>query len=143
MAHPFEKRNHDRMKTSGFTIQYRFLSDEYLTRADVVNISGGGICFLRSAPLLKKDVIEVQFPFRSQQVILKAEVVRVEGREVGIKFIDDPDRIGQFVDLFNREYRIIREDSLTEEEKKKSLFAHRHEKEGPATKDVDDLLRDV
>ena len=144
MINPFEKRNDPRVKTEKFTIKYRFPSEEVLTQAAVLDVSASGICFLRNAPLNKKDVIEIMFPFKSKNVILKAQVMRVEGREVGIQFIDTPTKIDDFVNLFNKEYKIIRELSIEEEEKEKNLFIHRKEdQKNESIKNIDDILSDI
>lgn len=133
MALPFERRDFERIRTDKFTVEYRVISDDHTVLADVINVSGGGICFLRNVPIKKGDVIQVLFPFKTKKVVLKAQVMRLEGREVGLKFIDEEKKVDEFVEIFNREYKIVKSETEMREEREKNLFSHR---EG----DIDDIL---
>ncbi len=70
----------------------------------MVNISASGICILRNAFLEKGDEINIRFPFKSKNILLTAKIIRVEGKEVGIKFLDDDEIIENFIIVFNKEY---------------------------------------
>ena len=127
-----ERRRKIRVKTEKFSIEYRFLSDDFMTTASVINASESGICFLRQSPINKNDQIEVMIPFKSGNIFLKARVARVDGREVGIMFTDNPDKINNFYLGFDREYRIIRN---TESDGRQNSSEN--------SDDIDDLLSDI
>lgn len=119
-----EKRKFDRLKIDNFKLKYRLENvDMTPPNVDVLNISAGGVCFLRDSVMYKGDTVEVLFPFKSRNIILKATVIRVEGREVAVKFIDQDIKIDEFVDLFNSEYKIIREETAKKNVEKESLFS--------------------
>ena len=132
-----EKRNHERVRTEKFTVKYKFSENDYDSIATVLNVSGGGICLLRNAPINKNDIIDILFPFKEKKIILKAQVVRIEGREVGLKFVSSEDDVAVFVNSFNREYRIIRDTTKEKEENSKSLFS---KPEKSRDEDIDDIL---
>jgi hypothetical protein len=96
------------MKTENFFIEYMKKDDETVYRVETINISSGGICFLRNSLITEGEIIIIKFPFKSRKVILSAKILRVEGREVGASFIDKDIQINRFVKAFNEEYLIIK-----------------------------------
>ena len=108
MSRFIEKRKQPRIRLNKFKIRYKSDMDQnepYIS--DVVNISAMGICFLCNSDIKKNTVINILFPFESAKVLLKAQVLRVEGREVGAKFIDDSESMEFFIETFNAEYNSI------------------------------------
>ena len=99
-----DKRYFDRLKTNSFSIEYKIINTNSVNKADVINISAGGMCFLRTSILEKNDIIQIKFPFHSRKVIITGEITRIEGREVAVKFIDEERQIDKFVDNFNIEF---------------------------------------
>ena len=98
-----DKRYYKRLRTNTFPIQYKINNSNGVYNAEVINISAGGICFLRTSILEKGDIIQLKFEFSAKKIILTGEVIRVEGREVAIKFIDNERQIDRFVEYFNSE----------------------------------------
>jgi hypothetical protein len=103
-----DKRFFDRLKTNGFSIDYKIINGGSVYHADVINVSAGGICFLRTSILEKGDMLQIKLPFHSKKVILTGEIIRIEGREVAVKFLDDEHQIDKFVESFNTEYLGVR-----------------------------------
>lgn len=99
-----DKRYFDRMKTNSFSIEYKIINSNGVYKADVINVSAGGMCFLRASILERNDVIQIKFPFHARKIILTGEIIRIEGREVAVKFLDDERQIDKFVDNFNIEF---------------------------------------
>ncbi len=99
-----DKRYFDRLRTNSFSIEYKIISTNAVNKADVINISAGGMCFLRTSILEKNDIIQIKFPFHSRKIILTGEIIRIEGREVAVKFIDEENQIDKFVENFNIEF---------------------------------------
>ncbi|MBN1499147.1 MAG: PilZ domain-containing protein [Spirochaetes bacterium] len=117
MGRSIDKRGFFRVKVEKFKVKYRIVNSESDgVEVEVVNVSAGGICFLRDTSLFKGETIEILFPFKTKKIILKAEILRVEGREVGIQFIDEKNKVSDFLDVFNSEYKLIKDYS---ENKKK------------------------
>ncbi|MCU0820910.1 MAG: PilZ domain-containing protein [Spirochaetes bacterium] len=129
-----DKRNHKRLKTRDLTIIYKVEGQDVVYKADVINISSGGICFLRSAYLEVGDVMHIKFPFKSRKVILTAKVIRMDGREAGIKFLDTDDHIERFIKVFNEEYPHLKREDFRKKEDyyKKSLKPYEEEEEDEA-----------
>ncbi len=109
---PAEKRNHNRLKTDDLTVEYKIEGEDTVYKAEVINLSVGGICLLRSAFLDKEDVIHIKFPFESKKIVLIAKVIRVDGREVGIKFLNSDSQIERFIQTFNEEYPLLKKDRI-------------------------------
>ncbi len=110
MGRSIDKRNFYRIKVEKFKVKYRIInSDSKGVDVDVVNISAGGICFLRDTSVYKGEEVEVLFPFKTKKIILRAEILRIEGREVGIRFITNKDKVEEFLDVFNTEYKLIKD----------------------------------
>ncbi|MDA3901372.1 MAG: PilZ domain-containing protein [Spirochaetes bacterium] len=122
MSRAFDKRDSDRLDTEAFYVQYKLTNDENVFSVEVMNVSPGGICFLRDSVLYRKDEIKILFPFKSRKMLLKGEVVRVEGREVAVQFKDKQERIDLFVKIFNEEYREISNENKQHSKSKQSLF---------------------
>ncbi len=123
-----DKRIFIRLKTHNFSIEYKIAETTGVFNAKVINISAGGICFLRTSILEKGDIIQIKFPFKAKKIILTAEVKRIEGREVAVKFLDEEHQIEKFVENFNIEFLGIK----TKSEKKFNLS---NEKEIAVEKD--------
>lgn len=114
-----EKREHERIKTSRFIIEYMVKGFDAVYKAEVINMSAGGLCYLRDAIVRKGDEIRIKFPFKSRKVIFTGEVVRVVGREVGVQFIEDEEKIELLVGVMNQEYPALKVGSENVEGKKK------------------------
>jgi hypothetical protein len=99
-----DKRYFDRLKTNSFSVEYKIINTNGVNKADVINISAGGMCFLRTSILEKTDIIQIKFPFHTKKVILTGEIIRIEGREVAVKFLDEERQIDRFVENFNIEF---------------------------------------
>ena len=107
MARSLDKREYNRVRALNLFIEYRYKRGNSVYRVPIINISAGGICFIRNSIIHKGDVLQIKFPFKSKKIILNAKVIRVEGREVAIKFLDSEEKIDKFVEVFNEEYPII------------------------------------
>ncbi|MFH0977281.1 MAG: PilZ domain-containing protein [Spirochaetota bacterium] len=103
-----DKRFFDRLKTNSFSIDYKIINGGSVYHADVINISAGGMCFLRTSILEKGDMLQIKLPFHSKKIILTGEIIRIEGREVAVKFLDDEHQIEKFVESFNVEFLGVR-----------------------------------
>jgi hypothetical protein len=99
-----DKRYFSRLKTNSFYIEYKIADSDVVYKAEVINISAGGICFLRTSILEKGDIIQLKFLFSAKKIVLTGEVIRIEGREAAIKFIDEDQKIDRFVEYFNAEF---------------------------------------
>jgi hypothetical protein len=99
-----DKRYFDRLKINNFSIEYKIINSNSVNKADVINISAGGMCFLRTSILGKGDIIQIKLPFHAKKVILTGEIIRIEGREVAVKFLDEERQIDKFVENFNIEF---------------------------------------
>jgi len=111
------------MNTENLTVKFKIKGEKTVYTAEVINISAGGICLLRSTILDSGDIIHIRFPFESKKLLLTAKVCRIEGREVGIEFIDDDAIIEKFISLFNDEYPQLnkKEDRIFSEKVKESV----------------------
>jgi len=103
-----DKRDYGRLKTVNLKVDYRIKGSETPTTVEVINLSTGGLCFLRNTIINKGEFIQVRFPFKTRKVIMNAQVVRIDGREVGVKFTDSEKEIERFINAFNEEYPSIR-----------------------------------
>jgi hypothetical protein len=104
MSFPSDRRSSERIKTENLAVEFRFATDTLPFTSDVINISSGGICFLRNAPIKKEDILYITFPFKAKKIVLKAQVMRIEGREAGLKFLNDPEVSEDMIAIFHREH---------------------------------------
>ncbi len=104
MRKSIDKRNTGRIRTPHILVEYKLKGTDALFKVELVNVSSGGMCFLRNSVVAKNDILVIRFPFKSSKVILEAQVLRIDGREVGVKFTSPEEEIGRFVDSFNYEY---------------------------------------
>lgn len=111
-----DKRNHKRLKTHDLLIRYKLEGQPTVYKGELINVSAGGVCFLRSAYLQIGDVIHIKFPFKSKKMFLAARVIRVDGREAGIKFLDPDDKVEKFITVFNQEYPQLKKDDFKKKE---------------------------
>lgn len=125
MTKSFENRKFDRIRTEHLLIQYQHENEENVYEVEVINLGPGGICFIRNSFLIKDDIIKVLFPFKSKKVILKTKILRVEGREVAGEFIEDQEKIDTMINLFNGEYKIIKQEREEKEKEKNDLYANK------------------
>ena len=126
-----DKRNNKRLKTHDLTVKYRLEGQNIINKADVINISSGGVCFLRSAYLEVGDVLHLKFPFKSKKILLTAKVTRMDGREAGIKFLDSDEEIEKFIKVFNEEYSQLKKEDYRKKDNffKKGLSPEEEEEE--------------
>lgn len=121
-----DRRENDRVKLSHFYVQYKMSgqinADAPVFSVEVLNLSFGGICFLRDSVLYKDDEIIILFPFKSRKMTIKAKVIRIEGKEVAASFIDNEDKIEMMTSIFNKEYKVIIEENKMYIHRKSSLF---------------------
>lgn len=117
MRKPIDNRHHNRTQTDKFYIDYKIEGSNAVYNARVINVGAGGMCFLRNAIIEKGDIIQIKFPFKTKKVILTGEIVRVDSREVGVKFIDDEMQIERFVYAFNSEFREVKTSGFKRGEK--------------------------
>ena len=104
MSFPSDRRSSERIKTDKLTVEIRFATDTLSFTSDVINISRGGICLLRNVPIKKDDILHITFQFKTKVFVLKAQAMRIEGREVGLKFLDDPEVLEGLIEVFHREH---------------------------------------
>jgi len=69
------------------------------------------MCFLRNSILTRDDQLLVRFPFKTRKVILNGHIVRIDGREVAVRFANTEEEIKTFVDTFNEEYPLLARNS--------------------------------
>jgi hypothetical protein len=111
-----DKRNHKRLRTHELIVKYKIEGQTVVHKADIIDISAGGICFLRSAYLEIGDVLQLKFPFESKKIVLTAKVIRVDGREAGVKFLDSDDQVEKFIKIFNLEYPKLKKEDYRNKE---------------------------
>ncbi len=104
MRKSIDKRNFSRIKTSKLFVDYKMKGDISPTTVELVNVAAGGLCFLRKSVVNKGDTLTIKFPFKTQKVLLSGEILRIDGREVGVRFTSSENEIKNFVDVFNEEY---------------------------------------
>lgn len=104
MRKSIDKRGFSRIKTSKLFIDYKMKGDVTPTTVELVNVAAGGLCFLRNSVVNKGDALTIKFPFKTQKVLLSGEILRIDGREVGVRFTSSDNEIKNFVDVFNDEY---------------------------------------
>jgi hypothetical protein len=104
MARKIEKREYNRIKPINFFIEYKYRNDNTVFKVPVINIGAAGLCFIRNSIISKGDIVKIKFPFRTKKILLDAKVMRVDGREVALKFLNSDQEIQKFVETFNLEY---------------------------------------
>jgi len=98
-----ERREYPRLKVIRFIAGLQTVGEGGFKKIEIVNISAGGLCFLQTSPLSIGENVMFNFTFRKCTVHMTGKVMRVDGREIGVKFTDSEDEIMKFVRLFNRE----------------------------------------
>ncbi len=111
----FDKRTHPRVKTPTLQVEYKIHSNDQVYQVDLIDVSAGGMCFLRNAILNKNDQLVIKFPFKTKKVLLTGQVVRVNGREVGVQFENNESDIEKFIETFNNEYSYLLKKAETSE----------------------------
>lgn len=112
MKKSIDKRIYDRIKPGKFAVDIKLKNSNTSYSADLINLSAGGMCFLRSSIINKGDELLVKFPFKTQKTVLQGEVIRVEGREVAVQFLNNDEDIKKFVDTFNLEFPTLARDNI-------------------------------
>lgn len=111
MHSSIDKRDRNRVKTVNFHIDYKHKDGIQISTVEVINVSSGGLCFLGNSTLKKSDIILLKLPFKSKKIILTGEVIRIEGREVAIKFLNTEKEIDAFIKTFKEEYSDIKQNN--------------------------------
>ncbi|HPI15356.1 MAG TPA: PilZ domain-containing protein [Spirochaetota bacterium] len=111
MKKSIEKRTYDRIKTSKFAVEYKIKGRDTVYNVELINLGAGGMCFLRNSILTRDDQLLVRFPFKTRKVILNGHIVRIDGREVAVRFANTEEEIKTFVDTFNEEYPLLARNS--------------------------------
>lgn len=124
-----DKRETERVKLSHFFVQYKMAGatevDAPVFSVEVLNMSIGGICFLRNSVLYKNDEIIILFPFKSRKLTMRAKVIRVEGKEVAAVFTDKDEKIELMAAVFNKEYKVIMDENRVIMHRQHSLFGEK------------------
>ncbi|HSV97940.1 MAG TPA: PilZ domain-containing protein [Spirochaetota bacterium] len=107
MKKSIDKRTFDRIKMHKFVVEYKIKGRDPVYQAELINLGAGGMCFLRNSIITRDDQLLVKFPFKTRKVILNGQIVRIDGREVAVRFANGEDEIKAFVDTFNEEYPIL------------------------------------
>ena len=100
MRKSFEKRKFTRTGSLDLKIEYKLMSAIAKGTAEIINMSTGGLCFLRDTVIYKGEHLFITFPSVSFDDI-KAEVRRVEGREVAVQFLECEEKIEKLVEAIN------------------------------------------
>lgn len=103
-----ERRNFDRLKTTALFVEYKTNESDVVFKVEIINLSAGGVCFLRNSTINQNDVIQIKFPFRSRRIIMTGKVLRIDGKEVAVQFLNPEDEIERFVKIFNKEYPYLK-----------------------------------
>lgn len=103
-----DKRDFNRIKTPRFFVEYRIRGSNAIDKVEVLNISAGGICFIRKSILNVNNILQIKFPFKTQKVVMTGLVARIDGQEVAAHFINNDEEIERFVKVFNNEYDEIK-----------------------------------
>ena len=106
-----DKRDHQRIRTSKLTVEFKVKGSESVNKVDVVNVAAGGICFLRNSIVSKGDILAIKFPFKFTKILMNGEIIRLDGREVAVKFLNSEDEIKRYVEAFNEEYPTIEKEA--------------------------------
>ncbi|HNV46204.1 MAG TPA: PilZ domain-containing protein [Spirochaetota bacterium] len=98
-----ERRTYPRLKVIRFIAGLQTVGKGEFEKIEIVDISAGGLCFLQTFPVSVGENVLFSFTFRKCSMQMPGKVIRVDGREIGVKFTDSEDEIMKFVRLFNRE----------------------------------------
>lgn len=104
MKKSIDKRIFDRIKTIKFFVEFKIMGSDTIYKVELLNLSAGGMCFLRNSIINSKDLLTIKFPFKTQKILLNGSIKRIEGREVAVEFTNNEDEMKKFVDTFNHEY---------------------------------------
>ncbi|HEY1406382.1 MAG TPA: PilZ domain-containing protein [Spirochaetota bacterium] len=99
-----EKRNRERIRMNKLTVALLNKKSGARANAEVINISLGGMCFLRTSMFADNDLLEITFRLLGNDVIVYGEVLRIAGREVGIGFTSSESDINNLFLELNKEY---------------------------------------
>ncbi len=135
MKRSIDKRNFGRIKTHRFVVDYKIKGRDPVYQVELINLGAGGMCFLRNSIINRDDQLLVKFPFKSRKIIMNGQIVRIDGREVAVRFANSEDEIKTFVDTFNEEYPLLAKGSS-----KKGAMLHIP---GEAEQDSDDDMRNI
>ncbi len=105
-----DKRETQRLKTRNLIMQYRLPGRDTTYTGEVINMSAGGLCFLRQGLIDKGTTIQIRFPAIAKKIILSGTVIRIDGRETSVKFTTDEKEIEQFIAEFNRFYALSKKE---------------------------------
>jgi len=137
MKKSLDKRNYNRIRTHALVVDYKIKGDDTVYSVGLVNLAAGGMCFLRNSIINRDDILTVKFPFRTQKILLTGQVIRLEGREVAVKFLNSDEEIKRFVDAFNDEYPQL---SRTSGKKDERLYIRGGEESPPDENDPDSIF---
>ncbi len=101
-----DKRDTQRLKTQNLFMEYRHSGSEGTYSGEVINLSAGGLCFLRQGLIDKGTTIKIRFPLIEKKIILTGVVVRIDGRETSVRFTTSEKEIEKFISEFNRFYAL-------------------------------------
>lgn len=101
-----DKRIDKRVKTKKFLLEYKIGNNDTIYQAYVINLSSGGLCFLRTSVIEKGDILQLKFAFSKKRIVLAGEVIRVDGREVAIKYLSSETELERFVEAYNEEFHL-------------------------------------
>ena len=105
MNKSYDRRSFNRVKTRNFRIEYRIKERNLSSWVEVVNVSNGGVCFLRDSLIQVGMQLEIRFPFKTREIVMRGTVIRFDGREVALEFKNSENEINRFVETFNMEYQ--------------------------------------
>lgn len=140
MHHSIDKRDRNRLKTINFHVDYKHIDGTQISTVEVINVGAGGLCFLGNSTLKINDIIIIKPPFKSKNIFLKGEVVRIEGREVAVKFLNTEKEIDTFIEFFEKEYSDIKKISADSSDK---VFGNNSQKQNSSLKDDWNKIFDI
>ncbi|HNR89756.1 MAG TPA: PilZ domain-containing protein [Spirochaetota bacterium] len=97
------RRQYPRIRLFRLTIKVKVKGADSFSDVELINLSAGGLCFIRNSILNFGDALILRFEFKTRQVDMIGKIVRLDGREVGVQFTCTDDEIKEFVDSFNAE----------------------------------------
>jgi hypothetical protein len=98
-----DKRKYNRIKNLNLQIDIKLRDDKDFTKVEIIDISAGGLSFLSNNLISKNDLIDCKFPFHTKTIAMNGQVVRINGREIGLKFNNLENEIKSFVEIYNNE----------------------------------------
>jgi hypothetical protein len=98
------KRLYERIKTGNMVIEFTGYDGRVLASAEAINISPGGMCFLRSSMFTVGDILKIAFPLNEGKMYIEGKVLRISGREVGIKFTSSEENVIGLLLALNNEF---------------------------------------